>query len=60
MDNKPFWESKTIWVNAALAAATTFAQSIGAALPPEVVAIGIPLVNVLLRLVTKKRVTLGG
>ncbi len=55
---KKFWESKTIWVNAGIAAVTAGAQVIGSAIPVEIVAIATPLINILLRLVTKGRITL--
>jgi hypothetical protein len=50
---KPFWKSKTFWLNV-LAVAAAYAGY----LPVETAAWAVPLVNVLLRFVTNQGVTL--
>ena len=61
IDNKPFWQSKTLWVNVVAAVATlagVFKLDLG--LTPEVQATVVTtilaLVNIALRLVTKTAV----
>jgi hypothetical protein len=61
IDNKPFWQSKTLWVNVVAALATlagVFKLDLG--LTPEVQATVVTtilaLVNIALRLVTKTAV----
>lgn len=61
-DNKPFWQSKTVWVNVvALVATLAGAFKIDLGLTPDVQATVVTtilaLVNVGLRLVTKTPVT---
>lgn len=56
--SKPFWLSKTIWVNALIAGALATANVIGATLPAEILAIATPIINILLRWVTSKQITL--
>lgn len=62
-DSKPFWASKTLWVNAvALIAAVTGAFGLDLGLDPEtqttIVAAVMAIVNVVLRIVTKGPVSL--
>jgi len=58
MDTKPFWASKTLWVNAiALVAAISGAFGMDLGLDPEtqtaIVGAVMSIVNILLRFVTK-------
>lgn len=57
MEKKP-WESKTIWVNAVIAAGVAGAQVLGQAIPVEIVAIATPVINMLLRLMTNRKISL--
>ena len=62
METKPFWASKTLWVNAlAFIAATTGAMGLDIGLTPEsqaaIVTGVMALVNILLRFYTKAGVT---
>lgn len=63
--SKPWWRSRTLWVNALVllaAAAETQLQLLQPLLPVNIfalVAFGLPLVNVLLRTVTQQALTLG-
>ena len=62
MNDKPFWKSKTFWFNIASGAALLVSQAAGADLTPEEGAsfVGVvTFVNLILRLATKGRVTLG-
>jgi len=61
MDTKPFWASKTLWVNAiALVAAISGAFGIDLGLDPEtqtaIVGAVMSVVNIVLRFVTKSAV----
>lgn len=53
-DKKPWWQSKTIWVNAALAAGATVWQHVAGTLDPEIAAAAVAVINILLRTVTAK------
>ena len=56
---KPFWQSKTFWVNA-LAALGLLAQGqFGDVLDPELAALALALANVGLRFLTRTAVTAG-
>lgn len=62
MESKPFWASKTLWINAlALGASFALAAGLDLGLTPEVqsaIVTGImAVVNIVLRLVTKATVT---
>lgn len=58
MDAKPWWKSKTLWVNIVVGGLASLELSMGLLQPllPEgwyvAVAVGLPIVNVALRLVT--------
>lgn len=62
-DLKPWWHSRTLWVNAivlALAAAETQLQILQPLLPVDVyrlVAFGLPVANAVLRLITTQGLT---
>lgn len=63
MDSKPFWASKTLWVNVvAVVAAITGALGLNLGLDPEtqVAVVGgiMGVVNIVLRIVTKTGVSL--
>lgn len=64
-DAKPWWQSKTLWVNAIAAALTALEAGTGVLqlyLPVNfyaVMAVGLPVVNAVLRVVTTTAVTLG-
>jgi hypothetical protein len=65
MDSKPFWASRTLWINAiALVAAVTGALGIdlglGADIQTALVAGVMAVVNIVLRLVTDSAVGLSG
>lgn len=61
---KPWWQSKTLWVNAlagalvALEAGTGLLQPLFSANIYAVVAVGLPAINAALRVITKQGVTL--
>jgi len=62
MESKPFWASKTLWVNAiALVAAVTGAFGVDLGLDPEtqtaLVAAIMSVVNIVLRFTTRSAVT---
>ena len=63
--SKPWWHSRTLWLNALVllaAAAETQLQVLQPLLPVNVyslVAFGLPLLNVLLRVVTQQPLSLG-
>ena len=62
MESKPFWASKTLWVNAiALVASILVANGMDLGLTPEVqgsIVAGImSVVNIILRIITKSAVT---
>lgn len=63
--SKPWWRSRTLWLNALVlmaAAAETRLQLLQPLLPLNVyslVAFGLPLLNVLLRLVTQQPLSIG-
>lgn len=64
-DAKPFWASKTLWVNVvALVAAVTGAFGLDLGLTAEVqtslVAAALTVTNIVLRLVTRAPLTTGG
>jgi hypothetical protein len=63
MSNKPFWASKTLWVNA-LAVAAAVGTVVGFDLTPElqaeIVVIVMGVVNIVLRFVTKSGVSVSG
>lgn len=54
---KPFWQSKTFWANLIMGAAA-FVPSIQNFVTPDVTAAVFVLVNVILRFVSKDKVTL--
>ena len=59
---KPFWQSKTIWVNmvaVAAALAGTFGIQLDAVFQGQIVALVMGVVNIVLRFVTKEAVTSG-
>lgn len=55
---KPWWKSKTLWVNITIAVLTTLEATTGLLQPylPEhwyvAVAVGLPIINVVLRVIT--------
>lgn len=55
---KPFYHSKTIWINALGALALLLHGPLGSAIPAEYVAVGLAVVNLALRIVTTQAVTL--
>lgn len=55
---KPFYRSKTIWINALGALALLLHGPLGSAIPAEYVAVGLAVVNLALRIVTTQAVTL--
>lgn len=56
MEKKP-WESKTVWINAAIAAGAAIWETVSPAFPLEIVAIATPLLNIVLRFVTSRKVS---
>lgn len=50
--------SKTIWFNAAIAAAVAAAPVLSGLIPVEFLALATPLVNIALRWLTNKRISL--
>lgn len=58
METKNFLLSKTLWINAAIAGGSAAWQVITGSFPAEIVAVATPLLNILLRLVTKSKLTL--
>lgn len=54
---KPFWQSKTFWANAVMGVAA-FMPSVQSKLTPEVMGMIFTGVNVVLRFVTKDKITL--
>lgn len=54
---KPFWQSKTLWVNLVLAIAAFFPQ-VQAHINSESMAVGITAVNAILRATTDQGITL--
>jgi len=54
---KPFWKSKTIWVNAIALVALIVQQATGFVVNPELQGFALIGVNALLRMVTKSAVT---
>ncbi len=59
METKPAWQSKTLWVNLILALAA-FIPGIGGwiAAHPDMLGIAFAVINVGLRLITKKEITI--
>lgn len=62
MDSKPFWQSKTLWVNViagAAAVSTAFGLNLGLDADTQVALVGgvMAVINVILRLITKAPVT---
>ncbi len=58
MPNKPWWQSKTLWLNfAAIAAMAVQAGLFGNAIPLEYQATALAVANVALRLITAQGVT---
>lgn len=58
MENgKPFWRSKTLWVNAVAMVAMIVQNATGFVIDGEVQAAALVLINLVLRLVTKAPVT---
>ena len=53
MEKKPFWSSKTLWVNVLAAVALFVQNQYGYALSPDLQAYILILVNIILRTVTK-------
>lgn len=53
---KPLWQSKTLWANLAMAALAFF-PAIQGKLDSEMIAVGMGVVNIILRLVTNKGVS---
>lgn len=64
MDSKPFWASKTIWINLiALVASLLAAFGVAdwdAELQASIVGVVMTIVNIVLRFVTDKPVSTGG
>lgn len=58
MNDKPWYASKTIWGNLVGAIATVIASATGFDIPPDAIAGGFAILNVILRAVTKGAVTL--
>lgn len=54
---KPFYQSKTLWINLIMAVAAFFPQ-VQAHLNGEQMAAGITAVNAILRMTTKEQITL--
>lgn len=54
---KPFWQSKTLWVNLVMAIAAFFPQ-VQAHLDGEQMAAGITAVNAIIRMTTKEGIVL--
>lgn len=56
-DSKPFWKSKTFWANTIMGVGA-FLPPVRNHLTPEVAASAITIVNLVLRLISKDKVTL--
>lgn len=56
-DVKPFWQSKTFWANVVMGAAA-FVPKVQEHLTPEKMAIGFSVANMLLRFVSKGKITI--
>lgn len=56
---KPIWESKTIWANLVMAILAFF-PAIQSHLTPEMMAMGMGALNIVLRFVTSKKIGVGG
>lgn len=56
-DSKPFWKSKTFWANLIMGG-VAFIPPVQKHLTPEVAASAITIANVVLRLISKDKVTL--
>jgi len=54
---KKFWMSKTFWVNILAAAAMLAQMHVGFVVSPELQAMGLTVVNLVLRKITKEPVT---
>lgn len=55
---KPFWKSKTLWMNViTLGVAATSGQLPGVTIPPDAALAANAALNVLLRLITKDQLT---
>lgn len=54
LESKPWYESKTIWVNAVLMLAMLVQHKYGFPIAPEIQAMIVSIVNVWLRKITKK------
>lgn len=54
---KPFWQSKTLWVNAAVAIGAVFWPEVQKVLTPEQAGLLVAVVNFGLRLITTQPVT---
>lgn len=63
-DAKPWWKSKTIWVNAIVAALTALEAGTGMLQPHlpinfyTLMAVGLPILNAVLRIITTQALTL--
>ena len=58
MEGKPFWMSKTLWVNAlAIAGSLLIGQYVTADQWAEITAVGLAVVNIVLRFVTGEPVS---
>lgn len=57
MDSKSPFASKTIWVNAAIAASSAAFTVITGAFPADVVAIATPVINIFLRFLSSKKIS---
>jgi len=60
---KPWWQSKTLWVNAIVAALAAFEAGTGLLQPfvptnlYTLIAVGLPVINALLRVITTQGLT---
>lgn len=56
-DSKPFWQSKTFWVNLVLGAGS-FVPAINKYLSPEILAGVFTVVNIVLRFISKDKISI--
>ena len=56
MKKKPFWKSKTIWINI-LTAVIELSGALGGLIPPMALQLTTNVLNILLRLITNQPVT---
>jgi len=56
MNTKPFWTSKTMWINVLAVVAMVVQQQYGFAIDPETQVAILGVVNLVLRIVTKSAV----